>query len=96
MNIGMLLMVFAFAIAAVIGITYIASNHSTVVVDSYNNTMGSSANLSQNATAQLTTAGSKIGSAGIILIAGLIGVVVLLGFYVMVKGNSGGRGGRGG
>jgi hypothetical protein len=95
MNIGMLLMVFAFAIAAVIGITYIASNHSTVVVDSYNNTMGSSANLSQNATAQLTTAGSTIGSAGIILIAGLIGVVVLLGFYALAK-SSGGRNGRGG
>jgi hypothetical protein len=96
MNIGMLLMIFAFAIAAVIGIAYIASSHSEVVVDSYNNTQGNAANLSQNATVQLTTAGSKVGGAGVLLIAGLIGVVVLLGFYALAKSRSGGRVGRGG
>jgi len=99
MNIGMLLMIFAIAIGAVIGIAYISANQSdtgTVFVDSYNGTQDAVANLSQNSTAQLTVAGSKIGGAGVMFIAGLIGVVVLLGFYAIVKGSGKTGNGRGG
>ena len=85
MNIFGLLMLFAVGIAAIFGIIMIGANHSDAPVDTYGNTTSEDTNQSRNISGNLTATGTQVGTGAVVLIAGIIIVVVILGLIFIAK-----------
>ena len=79
MNIFALLMVFAVAAAAVIGISYIGSKvNAGPVYDTYGNTSGNTTNSTQAVMGNMTATGTTVGTGIIVMLAALIAISVLV------------------
>jgi hypothetical protein len=83
MNLFGLFMILIVAAAAVLCIALIGNSHQQAVVDTYGATMSNETNQSQAVAGNLTATGGQIGGGVILLVAGIIGVVVFMAFYLI-------------
>jgi len=77
MNLFGLFLILIVAIAAIMAVALIGSQHQTAVVDTYGATMSNETNTSQATAGNLTATGTQVGTGAVLLIGGIISAVVI-------------------